>query len=94
VTLDPKRDTPERLQDYTAFFHPNIRGLTGTLEEIQTLTKRYGTYFKKADAKPDDNYTVDHTAYFYLIDAEGELMRVLDHDTRPEALAEALYPLI
>ncbi len=94
VTLDPARDTKARLNEYTQFFHPNIRGLTGSLEEIQSLAKNYGTYFKAMDPEEGKAYTVDHTAYFYLISEEGELMRVLDHNTRPEALAEALKTLL
>ncbi|MDX1453151.1 MAG: SCO family protein, partial [Oleiphilaceae bacterium] len=79
VTLDPARDNAEHVQRYAEFFHPDIIGRTGTLEEISALAKAYGTYFKANEPDDQGNYSVDHTAYFYLIDKQGKLKRVLDH---------------
>lgn len=95
ITLDPERDTAQKLKDYTGFFHRNIIGLTGSLDEISAVTKTYGTYFKKSvkSDKPGD-YLVDHTAYFYLIDKQGELLRVLDHDASASELSELLLKLL
>lgn len=94
VTVDPERDDSTRLEDYTSFFHPNIMGLTGSLESIKTVAKQYGTYFKKADKSNAENYTVDHTAYYYLIDKEGELLRVLDHSATSKEISELLLKML
>jgi len=94
VTLDPERDDATRMGEYVSFFHTSIIGLTGTLEEISTVATQYGTYFQKTKADADGAYSVDHTAYFYLIDEAGELVRVLDHNTPPEVLASELKKLI
>ena len=94
VTLDPERDTVSRLQEYLAFFHPNIKGLTGSLEQIKQVAEQYGTYFMKTVADENGNYSVDHTAYFYVIDETGKLVRVLDHNTSKEGLAMALDKLL
>lgn len=95
VTLDPERDTAEKMHEYTSFFHPRIKGLTGDLTEIGQVADQYGTFFRKSPAnKKDGSYTVSHTAHFYLIDAEGELMRVLDHDTKANVLADELLNLL
>lgn len=94
VTLDPARDTAQRLNDYVDFFHGNIKGLTGTLEEISAVTKQYGTYFQASKPDASGAYTVDHTAYFYLISKEGKLIRVLDHNTSANHLALELKKLI
>lgn len=94
ITLDPERDTIERLKEYLAFFHPNLHGATGPLAEIQAVAKRYGTYFAKTKADETGNYSVDHTAYFYVLDANGELVRVMDHNTKAQALASAIKNLL
>lgn len=96
ITLDPERDSRARLEEYTAFFHANIVGLTGSLKEIQDVAKRYGTYFQKSPKKdaPADDYLVDHTAYFYLIDANGELTRVLDHNASAQEISDLLLKML
>lgn len=93
VTVDPARDTAQRLAEYVAFFHPNIIPLHGSEAEIKAVAQNYGTYFMKG-APEGETYAVDHTAYFYLIDAHGELVRVLDHATTPAQLAESLKALL
>lgn len=93
VTVDPARDTAQRLADYVAFFHPNIIPLHGSEAEIKAVAQNYGTYFMQGTPE-GGSYAVDHTAYFYLIDADGELVRVLDHATSPEHLAESLKSLL
>lgn len=95
VTLDPERDSRQKLKEYTGFFHSNIIGLTGSIDEIQTVAKRYGTYFRKSSKGEDSkDYLVDHTAYFYLINAEGELIRVLDHNASAQEISDLLLKML
>lgn len=98
VTVDPARDTAARLAEYVKFFHPNIVPLRGSEAEVKAVAQSYGTYFMKGppskDAQAGEGYSVDHTAYFYLIDAEGALVRVMDHATSSTQLAESLRPLL
>jgi protein SCO1 len=94
VTLDPARDTAAHLKEYLTFFDTSFIGLTGSLEQLKELTSRYGTYFMNGKVDAQGNYTVDHTAYFYLINKSGELVRVLDHNTTPQALASELKKLL
>lgn len=93
VTVDPERDTSQRLDEYVAFFHPSILALRGTEAEIKLVAQSYGTHFMRGKQE-GESYAIDHTAYFYLIDAAGELVRVLDHDTTPTQLAAALKALL
>lgn len=97
VTLDPERDSLKRLAEYTAFFHPNIVSLTGNLEAIKSVVGAYGGFFKKSAPSIkeaiDDNYTVDHSAYYYIIDSEGRLIRVLDHNVKANEIAKVLISL-
>lgn len=71
VTVDPERDTPEVLEDYVASFNPNIRGITGKPEDIHKTLADYRVYYNKVPLD-DGDYTMDHTATVYLIDAKGE----------------------
>lgn len=94
VTLDPKRDHAERLKEYVGFFHPNIVALTGDPAEIKRFSAAYGTFSRSlSESESDTNYTVDHSAYYYIIDGQGELIRVLDHDARSQEIAELLLSL-
>lgn len=90
VTVDPERDTEALLGKYVASFHPNIIGLTGSVEDIKRMTKTYRVYAKKT--KPDEHgsYSVDHSSFMYLMDSKGLFIKHFRHNIDPEKLAEEL----
>lgn len=90
VSIDPERDTPARLAEYTAFFHPAILGLTGTPERLQEITARYGAAFSRQENASAGGYVVDHTALSYLLDQEGRLLEQIAHATPPDQLLAGL----
>ncbi|MBP0050013.1 SCO family protein [Marinobacterium sp. AK62] len=95
ISVDPERDTPEKLADYTAFFSPNIIGVTGSREAIDQVVKQYGAFYRKVDL--DDSamgYAVDHSSRLYLVDQQGELVETLMHNTSVPTLTTALKALI
>ena len=71
VTVDPERDTKERLLEYVKVFDPEIVALTGSRAELEPVWKSYGVYQAKQDTGSAAGYSVDHTARTYLIDQEG-----------------------
>ncbi|BAF87337.1 electron transport SCO1/SenC protein [Azorhizobium caulinodans ORS 571] len=71
VSLDPERDTPQVLASYIDAFDTQIVGLSGTSEEIARLARAYRVYWKRVPGK-DGDYTLDHTATVYLMDARGQ----------------------
>jgi protein SCO1/2 len=73
ISVDPERDTPEKLKDYVSSFHPRVIGLTGTLAEIEAVAKAYRAYAKKVPLD-GGGYTVDHSAIVYLMDKEGRFV--------------------
>lgn len=73
VTVDPDRDTPKRLEEYTSLFDDNLIGLTGSEEQIKIAKKNFMVYSSKRSSK--ENYLVDHSTFTYLISGEGELLR-------------------
>jgi len=71
VSVDPKRDTPEKLSQYVAFFDPTYIGLTGELNNIYELTRPMNIVVQfTADEENPESYTVDHTASIFLVDPE------------------------
>lgn len=91
ISVDPERDTPEKLKDYVAFFGPSFQGLTGTPEQIGALLKSYGVYAKKVPL-PDSalEYTVDHSSFIFLYGPDANFITVFDPSLEPEALAAKL----
>jgi protein SCO1/2 len=91
ITLDPERDTAESLGQYVKSFHPNIQGLTGTPDEIQAAIKAYRVYAVKVpDEKDPTRYNIDHSSFFYLMNANGEYTKHFPHSTDATVLAKAI----
>ncbi|MFB1489824.1 MULTISPECIES: SCO family protein [unclassified Thiocapsa] len=95
VSVDPERDSVERLAEYSGYFHPEIIGLTGTTEQIAEVAKLYGAAYRRTDL--DDSamgYVVDHSAYSHLVDTQGKLVRNLDHATPSAEIVAAIRTLL
>ncbi|HUW49715.1 MAG TPA: SCO family protein [Sulfuricella sp.] len=90
VTVDPERDTLDKLKSYTAYFHPNIMGLSGTPEAIAKAAKLYGVGYAKHNTGSTGGYVVDHSAYTYVIAPDGSLFKTLDHGTPPAQIVDAI----
>ena len=95
VSVDPQRDSLERLADYTAFFAPEVVGITGSAEQVAAVAELYGAAYRQV-AMPDSaaGYLVDHSAYTYLIDPQGRLHGQLDHATPPSQILAAVRELL
>lgn len=95
VTCDPNRDTPEVLKNYLAEFHPDIIGLTGPYDEIKNACKNYRVYFSTPpNLKPGQEYLVDHSIFFYLMDPEGKFVDALGRQYTAPELAERINGFI
>jgi protein SCO1 len=91
ISVDPERDTPEKLAAYVKNFNPRLVGLTGTPEEITAVTKAYKVYYKKVpnEASPGD-YAMDHTSIIYLMDPSGEFVTHFTPTTTVEEMTAKL----
>jgi protein SCO1/2 len=88
ITCDPARDTPGVLKTYLSEFHPDIVGLTGTWEEIKDVCKKYRVYFSTPPGvKKGEDYLVDHSIYFYLMDPEGDFVEAIGRQHSPSQAA-------
>ena len=90
VTVDPDRDTPPHLAQYVQMFHPRLIGLTGDASAIRAAADAYKVYYTKVPNERGDEYTVDHTAFTYLIGADGKYLGFLPPGTAPERIADIL----
>lgn len=91
VTCDPARDGPKELKEYLAEFHPKFIGLTGTYDQIKSMCKAYRVYFSTpTEVKPGQDYLVDHSIYFYLMDPEGDFVEALGRQHSPDQAAKII----
>ena len=93
VTVDPERDTAQHLAEYVPLFHPRLIGLTGSREAVRKAADAYKVYFAKVPTgKEASNYTVDHTAFIYLMDRDGNYLGFFPPGTTPDRMAEIIRP--
>lgn len=95
VTVDPERDTPERLAGYTAGFDPAIIPLTGAPEELERARAAFGALAQKRPV-PDSavGYLMDHTATLYLVDPDSRIRLLYSFTTTPGQIAADLRRLL
>jgi cytochrome oxidase Cu insertion factor (SCO1/SenC/PrrC family) len=91
ISVDPDRDTPEKLAAYVKNFDPRLVGLTGTSDEIAAVAKAYKVYYAKVPNKerPGD-YTMDHTSIIYVMDPKGEFVTHFAPSTSVDEMASRL----
>jgi len=93
VSIDPQRDTPAQLKQYLAFFDPDYLGLSGELEDIQTLAGALGIPFIPGDDSRE-NYTVDHSGNLALLGPDGTQRGFVRAPLNVAKLAERLPQLV
>lgn len=87
ITIDPARDTPKVLADWTSAISPKMIGLTGTPDQVKAASIAYKTYYKQLPAE-DTNYLMDHTIYTYLMLPNVGFAEFFDRDIPADKLAD------
>ena len=77
ISVDPKRDTPDKLDTYVTYFNKDIIGLTGTIEEIGSVLEQYHATVSFTGDTSGDNYSVEHNANIFLINREGQVGSII-----------------
>ncbi len=93
VSVDPERDTPELMADYISAFDPRISALTGTPEQVEKIAKAYKVYRRKVEQE-DGEYTMDHTATIYLMDADGQFTGTIAYGEAEDIVMTKLKRLV
>ncbi|MEO0370288.1 MAG: SCO family protein [Pseudomonadota bacterium] len=94
ISIDPKRDTPEVMADYTEIMHPRMVGLTGSTEQVKGASQAYRTFYKSHDQGDDEFYLVDHSTLSYLVFPEKGFAEFFRRDEGPEDMAERIQCFI
>lgn len=94
ITVDPDRDTPDKVQQYVSIFNPNFIGLSGSMQELEPVWGEYGVYRKiEASTSPTD-YSVTHSSLLFLIDQNGNMRLSYPFGTPPEDIAHDIKLLL
>ncbi|MES0809492.1 SCO family protein [Roseibium sp. SCPC15] len=93
VSVDPERDTPEVMRDYVGAFDDRITPLTGSREQVDAMVKAYRVYAKKVPLD-DGDYTMDHSAAVYLMNADNKFVGTIAYGEDEENAMKKLRRLI
>jgi protein SCO1/2 len=94
ISVDPERDTVKHLKEYTAFFHPEMIGVTGSVEAIAALAKAFGAGYIKQPKRDDGSYAVDHTTSTYVVGPDGKLANVLELGAPTDKIVSTVRKLL
>ena len=94
ISVDPERDTPEILSSYVNAFHPDFVGLTGNLDQLHTAAQSFKAYYAKAPGPTPEQYTMDHTASFYVFDKKGDVRVLISGDANAQDIASDIQQLL
>ena len=72
ISIDPERDSYDRLKDYVPYFHPTFIGLTGSEADISAVAKKYQTIYMKQKVESEAGYLMAHTDVVILVDQNGK----------------------
>lgn len=91
VSIDPARDTPAQLKAYLAspVFPRPVIGLTGSAEQVAAMAKAYKVYYAKA-GEGETDYLMDHNSAIYLMNPQGQFVRLIRPDAKPEDMAREI----
>jgi protein SCO1/2 len=90
ISVDPQRDTPKVVGEFTSAFGKDIVGLTGTPDQIAAATKAFKVFYGKGKVEDGGAYLVDHSNVTYLFDPAGKPMATLPTDLGADAVAQEL----
>lgn len=95
VSVDPERDTPEKLGEYARYFNPGFIGIGGSQEQLEPLTRQLSIGVEIEEHEPGaQNYGIYHTSAVMLIDPKGRLAGVFPAPHDPEKMARDLASLL
>lgn len=90
ITVDPERDTPQKMKDYIGSFHPSITGLSGSQAQVSAMLKAYKIYAAKVQDPSMTEYTMDHSTFIYFIGPDGRLLHIFKLDDTADDLAATM----
>lgn len=86
ISVDPDRDTPDKLAEYVSHFDGSFVGLTGSDAEIDATGAAYGLFYQRHEGTAATGYLIDHTARTYLLDPDGRIIVAYPHEATDDAI--------
>ena len=92
ITIDPIRDTPKRLKEFSTFVHPKLIALTGSSDEIREVMRLFKVYGQKSgeNSANNEDYLMDHSAFTYLVDSSGKFIDYFNRKISAEEMADRI----
>jgi protein SCO1 len=97
ISVDGSRDTPDAIRAYVRQFDDDFVGLTGDEDYVREIGLEYFLYFNRAagsDTTSEAGYSVDHTAFSYLIDQDGRLTTIYPFQAPRDMIVQDLRDMI
>ncbi|OWT64168.1 SCO family protein [Candidimonas nitroreducens] len=94
ITVDPQRDTSKILNAYVKAFDPSFEGLTGTPEQLHKTAQSFRAYYAKAPGPTPEQYAMDHSSSFYIIDKQGQARVLLNGNATAKMIAGDIQQLL
>ena len=94
VTLDPERDTQEKLGQYVPAFDPDFLGLRGTPEQTVATASHFKVFYQKQSSGSKAGYLIDHSSGIYVFDKQGAIRLYLNYGQKPQDIAHDLELLM
>ena len=93
VSVDPNRDTPEKLAEYIAYFNPEFIAATGSKAELDKFTSMTGAGYIFEEETSPGVYQVNHTSAIFLIDPQARLVASFSQPHRPDTIVEQYWQI-
>lgn len=93
ISVDPKRDTPQVVDEYCKEFHPRIVGLTGTPEQVKAVSRAYRVYYHEDNSGGKD-YLIDHSIIHYFMGANGKFIDFFGKNMTAQEIADKMIEAI
>ena len=90
ITVDPERDTPKVVGEFTHAFSDDLLGLTGTPEQVAQAAKEFAIFYEKGKPNAEGGYLVNHSTQAYLMGRKGEPIALVPIDEGPKAVTASL----
>jgi protein SCO1/2 len=94
ITLDPERDTPAKFATYVKSFNPRFVTLSGNERDTRSIATAYKVFYEKVRAEGASYYLIDHTAFTYLIDGQGNYVGFLPPGTSGHRMTSVVRELL
>lgn len=94
ISVDPKRDTPQVVDEYCKEFHPRIVGLTGTQEQVKQVSRAYRVYYNEGVKNSEKDYLIDHSIIHYFVGKNGKFIEFFGKNMTAKEMADKIKHII